>query len=158
MVIKLSIQYMLVFQMLEDVINNANDNIWNMKTGGHVFWQQILHSLMGSHFWFRLSNEKFIEPFIEKGYYPELEKDPENIMEKAELIKYKEEVRTIVEEYFKNKDDNWLKEPSILYNKLSNLEIIMMQIRHLMYHVGFCSALLRENQATQIKWIDYYGK
>lgn len=30
-----------------------------------------------------------------------------------------------------------------------------MQIRHIMYHVGFCSSQLKENADIEIEWIDF---
>lgn len=81
---------------------------------------------MGTDFWFRNSNEKFIESFQDKKYYPELEKDPENNMSGEDLIDYKNQIKLKVDTYFKDKGDKWLFEESKLYPKLRNIEIIFM--------------------------------
>jgi hypothetical protein len=50
-----------------------------------------------------------------------------------------------------------LTEKSIIYNNITNLDVILGQIRHLQYHVGHCESILRENGMTDLKWIDYLG-
>lgn len=150
-------QFTLAFQMLEELIDGDNKDIWDKKVGGYVYFQQLLHTLMGTHFWFRDDHQPFKEPFQEYYYYPELEHDPEQVMAKKELIIYKEEVKKIVNHYFDSKDDTWLAQSAKVYPKLTNLEIIFMQIRHVMYHVGYANAVLKELKKETVKWIDYYG-
>lgn len=153
-------QYELCLSMLKQVIDQTDDKMWSQKLGGHVFWQQILHTLMGTYFWFRDIKEEFSdfkEPYKEKGYYPEFEKDPDNTMSREELVSFYETVKNRCEAYFDDKPTTWLYEPAKLYPKLTNAEVITGQIRHVMYHVGYCSALLKENRNAGIQWIDYYG-
>ena len=150
-------QYMLAFDMVENILNTVSDVMYLKKAGGHVFWQQILHALMGTHFWFRTVNNKFIEPFLDKKYYPEMEKDPENLMLRDELKDFSNTIRKQVLDYFNLKDDEWLFQSCVLYSKLSNFEIISMQIRHLMYHVGYLNGLLNEYSQPTISWLEYFG-
>ena len=132
------------FSMLERIIEICPDDLWNKKVSGFVFWQQILHTLVGEHFWLRVGKAEFIEPFKEKNVYPEFEKDPENMLSKDVLIKFCTETKKFAEKWFYGKDDNWLKLPSIIYDKWTNLDTIVSQISHLMYHVGHCDAIFRE--------------
>jgi len=44
--------------------------------------------------------------------------------------------------------------PSDIYIKISNMDVILMQIRHLQYHVGHCNSILRERGAEAVDWID----
>ncbi len=150
-------QYLLAFKMLENILNAATEEIYNKKVGSHIFWQQILHALMGSYFWFRTVKSKFNEPFIEKKYYSELEKDPENIMPIKDLKAFFHTVNKQVTNYFNILDDNTIFKPCVLYPKLSNYEIISMQIRHMMYHVGYLNGLLSEYEHKTIPWLDYFG-
>jgi hypothetical protein len=133
------------FSMLERIIENCPDDLWNKKVSGFVFWQQILHTLVGEHFWLREEKTEFIEPFKDKNVYPEFEKDPENVLSKDELKLFCAETKEFAEKWFSGKDDNWLKLPSKIYDKWTNLDTIVGQIGHLMYHVGHCDAIFREN-------------
>jgi hypothetical protein len=151
-------QFFLPFSMLEKVIEKCPENLWNEKKSGYIFWQQILHALTGIGFWFRLTNEKFIEPFYEKKVYPELEKDAETNLLKEEIVDYKNEVKRLCEEFFCGKDDAWLNEDSILFSKIKNIDVVMMQIRHVQYHVGYCNSIFKENGVEPVEWIDYFGE
>lgn len=151
-------QFDLSFSMLEKMIEKCPDDLWNEKKGGFVFWQQLLHAFTGINFWLRMSNEKFIEPFEDKKLYPELEHEPENQLTKGELTEYKNVVKEICKDFFADKDDEWLGSNSIIYNKIKNLDVIFMQVRHIQYHVGHCNSILRENNREAVEWLDYYGE
>ena len=71
-------QLFLSFQTIENLIDITPENIWNKKSGGYIFWQQIVHCITGSLFWLRTEKKQFQEPFSELHIYPELEKDPEH--------------------------------------------------------------------------------
>ena len=48
------------FSMLERIIEICPEDLWNKKVSGFVFWQQILHTLVGEHFWLRVEKTEFI--------------------------------------------------------------------------------------------------
>lgn len=150
------IQFFLSFSMLEKLIEQCPENIWDIKAGGFVFWQQILHTLTGSNFWMRQSGSDFSEPFTDRKVYPELDNEPIGNITKEEMIEYKNIVKVLCESFFSGKDDAWLTEPSGLYGKISNLDVIFMQIRHIQYHVGHCNSILRERGLKAVDWIDYF--
>jgi hypothetical protein len=152
------IHFDLSFKMLEQMINQCPEDLWNKKKSGFVFWQQLLHAFTGINFWLRENNARFIEPFSGKKVYPELDNDPEVNLSKEELSEYKDGIKQLCETFFQDKDDNWLNGNSIIYDKIKNLDIIFMQIRHIQYHVGHCNSILRENNREAVDWLDYYGE
>ena len=145
-------RFFISFSMLEEILEICPDEIWNKKLSGFIFWQQLLHTFTGEHFWLREENNEFVEPFLDKNVYPELEKDPENILTKETLINFCKETNEIAKKWFKGKDDNWLKLPSKIYDKYTNNDVIIEQIRHIMYHVGHCDAIFRENNIKTGEW------
>lgn len=151
------IQFNLAFSMISEFIEICPDELWNKKLGGHIFWQQLLHTYTGTNFWFRLQKHEFVEPFQGHNVYPELEKDAETEISKEQLKEFLLEVKKEAEEFFKDKEDSWLLEPNVLFDKINNLDVISMQIRHIMYHVGYCNCILNENGADKVNWIDYFG-
>jgi hypothetical protein len=151
-------QFWLSFSMLEKMIEQCPDDLWREKKGGFVFWQQLLHAFSGINYWMRENNDEFIEPFIGKKVYPELDDEPKDQLTKKDLVEYKDLVKQIVDEFFSNKDDEWLVENSIIYDKIKNLDIVFMQIRHIQYHVGHCNSILRENNREAVDWLDYFGE
>ena len=154
---KLKNHFFASFSMLEKIIDICPDKLWNKKLSGFIFWQQILHTITGGLFWLRSENNEFIEPYKEKNVFPELEKDPENILSKNELKKCIFELKDMVEIWFSKKDDDWLKLPSIIYNKATNFDIIINQIKHFDYHIGHCESIFRNNNINTEKYVEYYG-
>lgn len=148
----------LSFSMLENMIEKCPDDLWNEKKGGFVFWQQLLHAFTGINFWMRTNKDEFIEPFADKKVYPELDHDPENQLTKEDLTEYKNVAKEISRAFFDDKDDEWLGTESVIYNKIKNLDVIFMQVRHIQYHVGHCNSILRENGREAVEWYDYYGE
>ena len=150
-------QFFLSFSMLESLIEQCPEDIWNIKAGGFVFWQQILHTLTGTNFWMRKPGDKFTEPFSERKVYPELDNEPIGNVTREEMLEYKVQVKILCTQFFENKDDVWILGNSHIFDKISNMDIVIGQIRHIQYHVGHCNSILRERGLKAVEWIDYYG-
>jgi len=142
-------QFFVSYSMLEKIIDTCPDELWNKKVSGFIFWQQLFHTLAVEQYYLNGGKTEFleVEPFKGKEFYPHrMEKDPENILSKDVLKKFFNETKEIAEIFFNGKDDNWLKLPSKIYNKVTNHEAILTQIRHIMYHVGHSEAIFRKNE------------
>jgi hypothetical protein len=153
----MEVQFNLAFSMISEFLEKCPDEIWNKKLGGHIFWQQLLHTYTGTNFWFRIKKEKFIEPFQGKEVYPEFEDDPKDFISKGEMENFVSLVTQEAIVFFKDKSNSWLSEPNVIYNKITNLDVINMQIRHIMYHVGYCNCILHEEGVPAVEWKDYFG-
>lgn len=151
------IHFDLSFDMLEKMITQCPDELWDKKLAGFVFWQQILHALAGVEFWMRRKDDVFVEPFAERKVYPELEHDPEGSVTRDEMTEYKDRVKTLCGGFFEGGNDAWLGEPSGIYDKLRNIDIVMMLTRHIQYHVGHCDSILRDRGYEAVEWVDYFG-
>lgn len=151
-------QFDLSFSMLEKMIDQCPEDLWNEKKGGFVFWQQLLHAFTGMNFWMRQEGGHFVEPFAGRNVHPELDQEPEAQLTRGDLLGYKDAVKAIAEAFFEEKDDDWLGERASVYDKIRNLDVIFMQVRHIQYHVGHCNSILRENGREAVAWLDYYGE
>ena len=140
------------------MIDQCPEDLWNEKKGGFVFWQQLLHAFTGVNFWMRLQIGLFVEPFTGRKVHLELDQDPEEQLTKGDLLRYKDDVKAMAEAFFEEKDDDSLGEGALVCDKISNLDVIFMQVRHIQYHVGHCNSILRENAREAVAWIDYYGE
>ncbi len=153
----LKIHFDLSFEMLEKQIDNCPDILWNEKLGGFVFWQQLLHAFTGILFWTRENKGNFIEPFADRQVYPELEKEPIGCITKEEMKTFAEKVKNQKDIFFTNKDDEWLLNQNVIYDKILNIDIIAGQIRHMQYHIGHCDGSLMDRKIKTVEWIDYFG-
>jgi len=151
-------QFFLSFSMLEKIIEICPDELWNKKISGYVFWQQLVHTFSGIHGWLREEKPEVIPPFPTfngKNIYPEFENDPEIMLTKTEINSLCNETKKTAEKWFEGKDDDWLKKP--LFNKFTNFDNTTGQIRHVMYHIGHCEAIFRENGIKPGEYLDYFG-
>lgn len=144
------------FIMVQNMIHNTPDSIWNQKKGGYVYWQQIVHAITGSLYWLRTDNSQFTEPYSELMIYPELEKDPENELTKQQVLNLLDQAIQLAEVFFHHIDENRLLESSKIYEKTTNLAVVLGQIAHLNYHIGHCESILRDKGVSNIKWIENF--
>jgi hypothetical protein len=147
--------------MLERIIAICPDELWNKKISGFVFWQQLLHTFAGTYCWLREEKPEIMPPpnfstFNGKNIYPEFENDPEIDLTKNDIRKLCDETKEAAEKWFAGKDDNWLK--GIMFNKFTNFDNTMGQLKHIMYHIGHCEAVLRENGINTGDYLDYWGE
>lgn len=145
------------YKMMQDLIDKCPDKLWDDKRGGFLFWQQILHAITGVNYWMRQSNERFTEPFEGKVLYPELDGDPVDSLSKEELKKYSDDVAVLCDAFFAGKDEAWLSSVSVIYDKITNIDIVFMLIRHMQYHTGHCDSILREDGFEAVEWLEYFG-
>ena len=52
-------------------------------------------------------------------------------------------------------DERRLLATSSIYEKCTNADLVLGQIRHIQHHVGYSSCLLRMSGADAAKWIGY---
>lgn len=147
-------QFFQAFTMMENMIEQCPEEIWSIKAGGFVFWQQILHTLSGSNYWMRQPGSTFEEPFADRTVYPELDGEPVGRISREEMTVYKDYVKDLCRDFFEGKDDSWLAEPSGIHDKISNLDVMLLQIRHIQYHVGHCNSILRDRGLEAVDWIE----
>jgi hypothetical protein len=144
--------------MLDRQIEICPDEIWGLAAGGFQFWQQVFHALTGAMFWTRPHGREFVEPHDDRKLFPELDGEPEGALSRSELSELSTEVRAQIATLLADRTDAWLKQPSWIYDKVLNFDVLVGQIRHLQYHVGHCNSILRENDAPAAEWLDHPGE
>jgi hypothetical protein len=144
--------------MLERIIEICPDDLWNTKKSGFIFWQQVIHVLSWMNACMRDGKMKPL-PFSDfngKNIYPDFENIPEIMLTKSEIIECCKATKEIAKKCFSGKDDNWLKLPWEKHNKVTNFDMLESSIKHLIYHIGHCEAVFRENGIKTGEYLDYY--
>ena len=155
----LKVQLLVSFSMLEKIIQSCSEELWNKKVSGFIFWQQLVHTFAGTYGWLREEKLEIMPPFSTfngKNIYSEFEHDPEIILTKTDVIQICNETKETIEKWLVGKDDAWLKMPFTVF-KITNFDNIVGQIRHIMYHVGHCDAIFRENGIQPNEYLDNFG-
>ena len=143
------------FHMIADIIDTCPDSLWNDSRSGRPFWQQVLHALIGIQFWFREASEAFVPPDLGQGTIPDLDQVPNFTVDKDIVRAYLQTMRSRADAFFDSFNDEALLVNSSIYDKYTNADLILRQIRHIQHHVGYCSCLLRIGGAKPPKWIGY---
>lgn len=151
-------QFQSSYVPLVNLTKDCPDELWSTKAGGFVYWQQLLHTFTGINFWLRTEGVDFIEPFPGYKVYPELDGTPEINLTKEQVGNYTREIDRVVEQFFLRQTSESLLEASWIYDKITSLDVLLGQIRHIQYHVGHCEALLRERGCQTQKWLDFSGE
>jgi len=151
--------------MLKKIIDNCPDDLWIAINGGFPFWQQIYHVLESVDYWFREEYRCVYDdetPKVwksNKNVTPELDGNVRifsDILNKDELRRYLNCIYEKTDKFFNNLDDYKLKQPIAESNyDFTCLDVINMQIRHVMYHVGYCICILRNHIGIDIEWVSH---
>lgn len=132
------------FAMLNDIIMTCPDHLWTQPIRGHApIWQQVCHALAGTWVWFRPAGKPFQEPPMGEAV-AEMQVIPDYSMTKEDVLGFAVEAKARAEAFLAMAGET-LMAPYSFCEKVTNLDIIMDQIRHLQHHVGYCNCILGEN-------------
>jgi hypothetical protein len=126
-----------IFANIQSILDVVNEENLNSTIGVFPVWKQLYHLLhsMDQNF---VDPADFTEPsfhtknldviFLEAGESPGL----------ARLVEYFEHVRVKIEAYIASLDDRSL-EVTVAFRdmRLTRMELILAQFRHIFYHVGY---------------------
>jgi hypothetical protein len=143
------------FAMLREIIDICPQGLWESVSGGYPFWQQIMHTLMGTQYWLRESAELISEPDFGLGKVPDLGSVPDFILSREQVRNFADEVAISAWKHLDSMNDEKLIRASAVNPKTTYLDNIIGQIRHIQYHVGHCDAILREHRTCPAGWIEY---
>jgi len=151
--------------MLNDVIINCPDDLWK-RVDDDVFpyWQQIYHTL----YWVDYNIQESFDGKrmfcweTSKDITHELEENEihcSDFLIKEELYDYFQAFLIKKNYFFIRLDDEALKNEIPYRNDgLTWFDILINQIRHIMYHVGYCDSLLKDNGYYSIEWVSIFRK
>ena len=140
------------FSMLERIIENCPKSIWTQKNVVPQFWQQVYHVLYGLDYWFSDSEHTFTPPEGSEHLSPDLAEQSEKTVDQDWMIQYLQTVRTKIEQYLENMDDTRLLQVSPLYNKWTNFDVLLDQLRHLQHHIGYLNRLIKKCGSAPAEW------
>ena len=152
-------------KMMGGIIDVCPDNVWEEINGWSPFWQQIYHVLESVDYWFRENYNYVYDDEVlkawktDKNVTSELDenmKEFDDILSKAELRQYLNCIYQKTDMFFNSLDDSKLVLPIAENNfDFTYLDVIDMQIRHVMYHVGHCICILRSRANLEVEWISH---
>ncbi|MNW31001.1 DinB superfamily protein [compost metagenome] len=145
-------QYDPTVEMLKNLIEVCPDDLW--MDVEQKYWRHIFHATTSMKFWFRQhKDEEFVIPDFGKDIVEDLDKECSDHPTKEELVKYLEDILSVARSFFDELTDDRLLEPCVLYEEITKTDVILMQIRHVQHHVGYCNSILSSNHLEAAKWL-----
>ena len=150
------------FKMLCTLVDVCPDAVWETCYYGFPYpvWYQVYHVAYFVDYWLRESydNGEFRCMAFDERIPPEYEQEVP-----AEVCVSREEMRTYlkmiggkVSKVFDVLDDSRLMEPIRPgEERFTHLDVIMTQVRHVMYNVGYVNGILRGLDLPESDWYAY---
>ncbi|WNS45148.1 DinB family protein [Paenibacillus sp. MMS20-IR301] len=145
-------QFEPVVEMLKQQVAECPDEFWN--DASQKYWKHVFHAATSMKFWFRQQKEEaFIIPDFGRDITEALDQECSDYPTKEEMTAYVEEMMKVARSFVDELTDETLMEPCVLFAEITKMDVVLMQIRHVQHHVGYCNSILNSNQLEAVKWI-----
>ncbi|MCM1334502.1 MAG: hypothetical protein NC084_04430 [Bacteroides sp.] len=158
----LKIQFDDSYTMLKSVAELCPEGLWSADNHGMPIWNHIIHSLMGSDFWFRLDYLSDHSPCLtipeklrDKLYRDEWCGEGDGSMTKEEIADCLKALEPKIDAFFGSLKDETLNQKIRDDMPFTYLSVICAQIRHIMCHVGMCQDAITAFGGEDIPWVAF---
>jgi hypothetical protein len=145
-----------IFQNIEILLDAVPENEFDTIKGGFKTWRHFYHLIhsLDKNF---IDPGNYIEPKFHKKNLNTIDIEDENVLTKNEIKKYYENVKYKTTEYINKLNDEILAE-EINFNemKFTKLELILAQLRHIFYHVGYLHCCIKIEKGETPEYIGLY--
>jgi hypothetical protein len=134
--------------------------IWETSYNEVPFWQQVFHYVYFIDFWMRdkYDSGEWRSMIFDDAYTTDLYADSYEglLISKEEMLDYLDAIQTKTTRVFDNLNDEKL--GSSVFNNdplFTYTDVILGQIRHIMYNIGYLNGILRELGLPESDWYAY---
>ena len=140
------------FRMLEKVVAVCPKSLWAQKNIDPPIWQQIYHVLYALDYWFSESKEAFKAPVFKDEVNSVLGEESKGFIDQEDMVGYLQFVEKKTMKFLNEMTEKDLTDPSSLYQKWSNLDVVLEQLRHLQHHLGYLNRVLLKCKLQPVDW------
>lgn len=147
-------------QMLKILVDVCEDDVWHTVYHGHPFWYHVYHVAYFIDYWLRedFSNSSFKSMEFNELIPPEFEHPVESslFISRADMQEYIRLLFIKSKRFFTRLDDKRLSE-SVVDDRqdLTYADVLMTQLRHIMYNIGYLNGILRALGLPESDWFAY---
>ena len=145
-----------IFQNIEILLEVIPADEFDTIKGGFKTWKHFYHLIHSLDRNF-IDPGNYVEPEFHKKNLNIIYLEDENKLTKDEIEKYYENVRNKVQEYLNELKDETI-EDKIIFNgmELTKIELILAQLRHVFYHVGYLHCCIKIEKGETPEYIGLY--
>jgi len=145
------------FHMLETLVEVCPNKIWQSVYHEVPFWYQVYHTAYFVDYWLRegRTGGGFPSVCFDPHIPSEVEWAPSTdvYLSRATMRVYLRQIRAHLNRIFASLTDCDLSRPaSGKEPEVTLLDAIFSQTRHIMYNVGYCNGILREQGSDKADW------
>lgn len=140
--------------MLEDIIEHCPNDLWFGSDENHTIWKRVLHALESIDYWlddFNVYSFSIKFPL----YTAEMDEINPSPLHRNDLSNYSKTIHLKIENFFDNLSSSMLTQPSVKHPKVTYLDIILSQIRHIQINIGYCNEKFSRNGYRSADWTGY---
>jgi len=145
-----------IFQNIEVLLEAIPANEFDSIKGGFKTWKHFYHLIhsLDKNF---IDPGNYVEPEFHKKNLNVIYMEDENKLSKEKIEKYYEHVKNKIQEYLNDLKDETL-ENKIIFNgmELTKIELILAQLRHIFYHVGYLHCCIKIEKGETPEYIGLY--
>ncbi len=147
-------------QMLKILVDVCEDDVWHTVYYGHPFWYHVYHVAYFIDYWLReyYSNSSFKSMEFNELIPPEFKHPVDSSLSicRADMLEYVHLLFIKSERFFARLDDKRLSQPAVGdRHDLTYADVIMTQLRHIMYNIGYLNGILRGLGLQESDWFAY---
>lgn len=153
-------QFDSTFHMARVLVKICPSEIWANTYNGVPFWQQVFHYVYYIDFWMRVKYDdgEWRTLIFDDAYTTDLYADnyDELFISQDQMLEYLDIIQTKTTCVFDNLNDEKLS--VLVWDNASHhtyADVIVGQIRHIMYNVGYLNGILRELGLPESDWYAY---
>jgi len=145
-----------IFQNIEILLEVIPADEFDAIKGGFKTWKHFYHLIHSLDRNF-IDPGNYVEPEFHKKNLNIIYLEDENKLTKDEIEKYYENVRNKVQKYLNELKEETI-EDKVIFNgmELTKMELILAQLRHVFYHVGYLHCCIKIEKGETPEYIGLY--
>jgi len=147
-----------IFDNIEILFESIPENEFRSIKGGFPTWKNFYHCIhsLDKNF---IDPTKYQEPDFHEKNMDVIYLDTPKILSKKDLFSYYQNVKEKTNNYLNNLTDEILIEKVLLNNtEYTRLELVLAQLRHVFYHVGYIHCCLKIEKGDTPEYIGLYKR
>ena len=146
--------------MARVLVKGCPDALWAAPCHGVPFWQQVFHYVYYIDFWMREKDDgsEWRAMIFDPAYTTDLYAESYEglFLSRDEMLAYLDAIQRKTARIFDGLDDERLDVPAAGDDPhYSYADVIVGQVRHIMYNIGYLNGILREKGLPESDWYSY---
>ena len=143
-------------EFLSKVIESCPEDFWMKENDGKIsISKRVLHILESLDYRVAADISYFYAKY-NKEKRPEIQDEEIIEFKKQKALKYFNEVENKIKRYLDGITEEELLKENINTKGVTNLAVIMSQLRHINLNLGYCNEIFTENNIKPIGWISTF--